>query len=115
MLIRTASVLVTSIVLAGAAALTVPEGGWVAAAWLLPSLALTVLTLAVTSASVPAATAAGVVGAVWLTAVLLIERPLQEPSVAFGATAQILFAVVATVSALVVVGRHASFERPSSI
>jgi hypothetical protein len=115
MLIRSAAVLATSVVLAGAAALALPGAGWSMVAWLLPALCLTVLSLAASSTGVATTVAAGIVGTVWVTAVLLAARLADEPLAAFAPGAQAAFAALALLASIVVAVRHTSFERPARI
>lgn len=115
MLIRAASVLATSIALAGVGALVFLDGGWIGVSWLVPSLALALVVLAVSSTSVSPTLAAGVVGAGWIAGVVLVDRLSEQPLVAFGPLAQLVFALVAVAAAAVLIGRHAAFERPASI
>jgi hypothetical protein len=114
-LIRAASVLTASMGLSGIAALTLPEPGWSAAAWLLPSLALTALTLVLSSMAVPTHAAATVVGVLWATGVIAVERLSSQHLAAFGPTAQVVFVVLAVVSTGVLAARHGAFERPARI
>ncbi len=115
LLFRTAGVLAASMLFAGLAAVALPEPGWSAAAWLLPALAFTMLTLALSTTAMSATTAATVVGAGWLATVAVIERLATEPLASYGAAAQVSFAVLAVVSVAVVAARHAAFERPTQI
>lgn len=115
MLIRAASVLATSTAIAAIGALLLVDGGWLAAAWLVPALALTLLVLAVSSTSISTTTASVIVGTCWVAGVVLVDRFASDPLTAFGSAAQVVFAVVAVASAAVLVGRHAAFDRPASI
>jgi hypothetical protein len=115
MLIRSTAVLSVSVILAGLAAVALPDAGWSAAAWLLPALALTVLTLAVSSSRLSPTAAAGLVGGVWLVAVTVVDRLSDRPLAAFGAGAQVAFAAIAVIGAAVLAARHPSFERPTRI
>jgi hypothetical protein len=110
MLIRAIAVLAVSAALVGLAALALPHLGWDAAAWLLPSLALTVFTLAV-STSVSAKSAAAGVSLGWLLLVLVADRLSDTSLVAFGPTAQVAFAIFAAVSGVVLASRRQPFER----
>lgn len=105
LLLRSSAVLVSTLLLAGLAALLLPVAPWVASAWLLPSLALTAVTLALSTRVEPAWAAAGVV-VVWLTAVLSAYRSTDTPYAAFGATAQLLYVVVLLISLAILAGRH---------
>lgn len=115
MLLRATGVLVTSAALAGAAALGLPRPGWSAAAWLLPSFAVTVLTLVVSSTAVSVTSAASGVGIGWVVGVAVVERLSDAPLAAFGPIAQIAFAVLAAASAIVLMGRRDAFERPTQV
>lgn len=77
MLLRTAAVTATSMVLLlGAASLAVPTAGLEAVAWLLPALALTTTTLALATRFAPEQAALSVgVGWLLLVAVVTVELP----------------------------------------
>ena len=109
-MIRAAAVLGVSVALAALAALGLPEAGWTAVAWLLPSLGLTALTLAL-STSARLSTVAGAVVASWSVGVVLSERLAEERLAAFDARGQMLLAVIAIASIVVVVARRDAFER----
>lgn len=115
MLLRSAAVLVTSIVLAGVGSLALAGDGPVAAAWLVPALGLTVLALALSSFPVPASGASGVVAAIWVVGVVAGQRLTGDALAVFGATGQVLLGAVAIVSTVVIAVRHAMYERPTSI
>lgn len=119
-LVRTTSVVLTSIAIAGGASLLVPNLGWEAFGWLIPALALTTLTLALASRLRPTV-AAGIVGALWVMGVVGNEvvasgglsglragGPIE--AVAFRSSGQLALLVVAVLAALVVVARRDSFE-----
>jgi len=119
-LVRTASVLLTSIALAGVASLLVPDLSWAALGWLIPSLALTSVTLAVASRLRPTS-AATIVATLWVVGVVGNElvaagglRGLRAggpiEAVAFRPAGQLALLVVAMVAALVVAMRRESFE-----
>lgn len=114
MLIRSTAVLAVSVFLAGLAAVALPGAGWSAVAWLLPALALTVLSLAASSTGLSTTTAAGLVAGAWL-ALLTVTRLSDRPLAAFGPGAQVAFAAIAAVAAVIVFSRHTSFERPTRI
>ncbi|MEV0974664.1 zf-HC2 domain-containing protein [Microtetraspora glauca] len=112
MLMRAALVLGTSSVLAFVTGWAVLDGGrageWRMAAWLLPSLALTGLTLALSSRFDPRHSGIAV-GAVWLAGVVVTN--LHEPNpVLFGAASQAGYAVVAVVSVALLVVRRREFS-----
>jgi hypothetical protein len=114
LLIRATAVLLTSAGVAGAAALGLPDLGWTAVAWLLPSLALTLLSLALSTTASPYG-AAGTVTVLWVVGVTVTERLVEEPFAAFGFDAQILFGAIAIASVLLVVARRDAFELRSRV
>ncbi|MGI8806497.1 MAG: zf-HC2 domain-containing protein [Acidimicrobiales bacterium] len=120
LLVRTVAVMTATISLAGLAALALPGLGVVAAAWLIPALALSVACLAVGTFLRPV-TAAGSVAVLWVTGVLVTEGlgagsmraflgggPLE--SGAFRPSGQLLFVVVTIVAGAVLAARRDSFE-----
>ncbi len=110
LMIRATAVLVTSTALVGIAALALPQFGWMAAAWLLPSLGLSTANLALSSYwSTHRVTAVLVVG--WATAVVLSERASSVSYAAFHAVPQVVFAIIAAASILVLAHRREAFER----
>jgi len=75
-LLRSAAVTATSIVLLGTASLVLPTTGLDAVTWLLPALALTTTTLALSTRFTPERAATGVaVGWLFLVAVIAVELP----------------------------------------
>lgn len=114
-MLRAASVLATSVALTGMAAVLLPDGGWLPVAWLLPSLALTVLALALSSTSLSPIAASVAVGTAWMAGMLVVTRTSSEPLAVFDAAGQWSFALVALVAAAVLVVRRAAFERPGSM
>jgi len=115
MLIRSTAVLAVSVLLAGLAAMALPGAGWNAVAWLLPALALTVLSLAAASTRLSTTTAAGLVAGGWLALVAVADELSDRPLAVFGPGAQLAFAAIAVVATLIVLSRHTSFERPTRI
>lgn len=113
-LVRAAAVLASTAALAGLAALTLPQVGWTAAAWLVPSLALTVLSLALATYVAPLV-AAGSVALVWIAIVLVTARAADDRLVAFGPGAQIGLLLLAAAAALVVARRRDSFDLGSHL
>jgi hypothetical protein len=112
-MIRTAAVLSVSVVVAGLASLGLPELGWTAAAWLLPSLGLTALTLALSTSPASTVTVAGGVAVAWAVAVAIAGSLAADPLAAFGPAGQALLAAIAVVSVVTVLGRRETYERPS--
>ncbi|CAA9471021.1 MAG: hypothetical protein AVDCRST_MAG67-29 [uncultured Solirubrobacteraceae bacterium] len=109
LLIRAAAVLSVTIALAGAAALTLPGLGWSAAAWLLPSLGLTVTSLALCTYVAPL-TAFGTVSTAWIAVVLFGALASQDRLAAFGMGAQATFVLLACCATVVLVLRHDHLE-----
>jgi hypothetical protein len=109
LLIRALAVLASSTALAGLAALLLPVLNWTAAAWLVPSLALTAATLALASAMRPLV-AAGAVAATWVALAVLWEAVAEEPLAAFHVAGQTALLLVAAVGAVVFARRRQSFE-----
>ena len=106
LLLRTAAVLPATIALAGLAALALPDLGWTAAAWLLPSLGLTVVSLALATFIAPLRAFVAVT-VTWLTIVGLTAVESGDRLAAFdGAPQQLVFAALAVSAAIVVAIRH---------
>lgn len=113
-LVRAAAVLTSTAALAGLAALALPQVGWTAAAWLVPSLALTVLSLALATYVAPLV-AAGSVALGWTAIVALTARLADDRLVAFGPRAQISLLILLAAAALVVARRRDSFDLGSHL
>ncbi len=113
-LVRAAAVLATTATLAGLAALSLPQVGWTAAAWLVPSLALTVLSLALATYLAPLV-AAGSVGLGWSAIVVATAWSADDRLVAFGPRAQIALLVLLAAATLVVARRRDSFDLGSHL
>ena len=107
--LRALAVLGTSAAIAGVAALAIPDVGWTAAAWLLPSLALTAATLALSTSFRPQLAAAGVTAA-WLAVAVTATVRTADRFAAFRGSAQLAFAVVLVISCVVLVQRRRAFE-----
>lgn len=107
LLVRSAAVLVTTLALAGPAAALLPGTGWVAAAWLLPALALSVCSLALATRVDPVVSSVALAGA-WLVLALSGLAPGRDPLVVAGAVPQLLCLVVLlSAGATLVLQRHA--------
>jgi len=104
-LLRASVVLPTTIAVAGLAALALPDVGWTAAAWLLPSLGLTALSLGLATFITPVR-AFGTVTAGWLGLVMLGQLRPDDRLAAFGPGAQVAFAVLTAGAAVVLVVRR---------
>lgn len=109
LLLRTITVLATSVVMGGLASLLgSTEQGVRIVAWLLPALALTGITLAVAS-WLPTRVAAGLTGGGWLVLVSIVSRAATDLTL-FGAPAQFVYAVLAVGAFAVVVARRDAFD-----
>jgi hypothetical protein len=107
--VRALAVLVSSVIIAGAAALALPTLDWTALAWLLPSLGLSTASLALSTYWTPL-WASGVVAAAWVSGVALVESSSRVDLAAFRGPGQVLFGVVALVSLGVLASRREAFD-----
>lgn len=112
LLLRSAAVVATTTVLAGAAGLLLPVSGWTGAAWLLPALALTTLTLVLSVRFALLHAAAGV-ASTWVVAVVTTQAQAggQAPLAggryaAFGTTGQLVCLAFLVVSIAILALRH---------
>jgi hypothetical protein len=110
LLLRTSAILASTLALAGAAALALPGPWWVTAAWLLPTLALTVLALALGS-YLPQAMAACAVGLGWITVVVLVSLAAEENLAAFRLGGQAACVAAGLLAAGVLVRRRFVFDQ----
>ncbi|TMK86721.1 MAG: zf-HC2 domain-containing protein [Actinobacteria bacterium] len=109
LMIRALAVLITSMALVGIAAIALPHLDWTAAAWLLPSIALSLGNLALSSYWSPQRATVGLVAA-WTLAVVLGERFSSVPYAAFRAAPQAAFAMIAVASIVVLARRREAFD-----
>ncbi|WP_412538244.1 zf-HC2 domain-containing protein [Longispora sp. K20-0274] len=107
LLLRTTAVLVSTVAVAAVAAWALPGPVPRALGWLLPALALTVGTLALSSV-IPPRVAGAVVGVAWLWWVTTVAAPLFTGPVQGG------FALLTALAALVVYLRRARFDTGST-
>jgi hypothetical protein len=107
--LRAGAVLVTSLVPALFAALLLPGPSWLPAVFLLPTSAVSVMTLAASTALDPAVAAVGA-GACWLALVCGLGVALGSPAVAFGYLGQIVAGIILVVGAGVLVARRGQLE-----
>lgn len=112
LLLRTVTVLGITIPLLLAAAVFVPTGGVAAAAWLLPALALVLVTLALGS-WVEHRLAAALAGVGWAAVVLAPRFLLIVPdgTYVFDPLAQLVWAAVAVLAAGLLVTRRRAYDR----
>jgi hypothetical protein len=109
LLVRATAVLVTSLALTSAAALALPGLGWTAAAWLLPSLGLTLGTLALATYLRPLHAAAGV-ALTWVSIAWIFAAVRPDTLAVFRLGGQVVFLLVIAVSAWVLAHRREAFE-----
>lgn len=109
LLLRAAAVLIASVTITGVAALAMPGLGAAAAAWLLPSLGLSLGVLAVGTVLPPIASAVSVASA-WLTVAVIAAVGAGDRMVTFRAGGQLLSVVAIVVSAVVLLRRHTTYE-----
>jgi hypothetical protein len=109
LVVRAVAVLGTSAALAGLGALALPDVGWTAVAWLLPSLGLTAATLALSTSFHPQIAAAAVAGT-WVAIAVTTAIRNADRLAAFGAPVQLVFAVVSVISCVVLLQRRRAFE-----
>lgn len=109
LLIRATAVLSASILISAVPALIL-NAAQSMALWLLPGLAVTVLTLALSSVT-PMSNAAGMVAALWMGGVAVTEAAASARLAAFSPSAQLIFGLVAVSSISAVAWRRDSFER----
>jgi hypothetical protein len=109
LLLRCAAVLTTTTVLSVAASLALPAYGLVVLGWLLPALALTLLSLALTPRLGPVA-AAALVGVGWAVLLVSTVRWRTGESPLFTPTGQLVLATGAAVAAAAVRKVRPAFE-----
>lgn len=114
LLVRWASVVVPTFALTAVFAAVVPDIGWAAMAWLLPSVCMAVVTMTASS-WLPVRAVAAAVSAVWIAAAGRSARgtppdELIEGFVAFRPAGQAVLAVVTGASVVVLVMRRERFE-----
>lgn len=100
--VRTALVVATTLAPAGVAGVLLPGGPWLAAAWLLPALALATTTVAVGSRLSPVATASALAGA-WALLAGSGLTPRGNPELVAGLPVQALCLALFLISALALV------------
>jgi hypothetical protein len=108
--LRAATVLVFSIVLVGLLAVMSAAARPMAAAWLLPALAVTTASLAVMTV-VPPRRAASLVAVLWIVAVVVARVAVDDPLAAFRIEGQIASAVAAAAGIVVLIARRSRFDR----
>ena len=111
LMLRCAAVLSVTTLLTGVASLAMPAYGPVALGWLAPSLALSLLSLALTPRLGPA-TAAITVGLGWVALLAATVRSFTGESVLFTAPGQAALTVTAAAAAVALWMVRAAFDTP---
>jgi hypothetical protein len=109
LLTRTVAAVLPALALTAVSFAWTAERGWLAAAWLLPSLAVSTMTLALAT-WIAVERAALVVGAVWIATPFAVRTDVGALLDAFGARIQIGSIVVLAAAAAVVVVRQSAIE-----
>jgi hypothetical protein len=109
LLLRCAAVLSATTMLTGAASIAVPGYGAVVLGWLVPSLALTLLSLALTPRFGPVAAPAAV-GSGWVALLVVTVHHTTGESVLFTGSGQAALAAAAAVAATVLWKVRAGFD-----
>jgi hypothetical protein len=107
--IRATTVLVVSITVIGGLTALAPDTRPMAAAWLLPALALTAASIALMSVSTPRR-AASVVASVWFAIVVVAQAVSSGTLPAFGVVGQVTALVVAAIAVAAVVARRDHYD-----
>ncbi len=107
-LIRAVTVLVASAIVLLLSSLLLPVGGWYRFAWLLPALALTMATMAISAGRDARIVAAGVAAA-WVVVVVIVNGAASSADM-FGVATQISSIGVAVVGAWMLVRRRRAVE-----
>jgi hypothetical protein len=110
LLIRALAVLATTTAMAGVAALALPGLHLSAAAWLLPSLALTLTSLALATRKSPHV-ACGTLAVCWMLVAGAGRALAADPLVVFGETGQLSCAIVAAFAAATLILNADGIER----
>lgn len=107
-LVRTLTVLATSSLALLLASTLLPDGGLFRVAWLLPSIAVTTLTMLLSTGRDPKRIAA-MLATGWVVLVVIVSQA-ASPSAMFGPVTQLAALVAAVVAASVLIGRRDRFE-----
>ena len=109
-LLRSTAVVACSIGAAALATLLLREKTWMSIAWLVPSLALPAVCLALSTYLSPRR-AALVVGVLWLVPLSVINRNASDELVVFRSWGQLTLGLLAVVAAVTVSVRREAFDR----
>jgi hypothetical protein len=109
-LLRSTAVVACSIAAAGIAMLLLRDKTWMSIAWLVPSLALPAVCLALSTFMAPRR-AAVLVGVLWLVPLSVINRNVTDELVVFRQWGQLALVVLGIGAAAMVVVRREAFDR----
>ena len=109
MLVRTAATVAPAVVLTAAATPWLAGRGWLAVAWLLPALALTVSTLALSSWIEVEAAAVLLVGA-WTAVALALRFGASDLIAAYAGPLQVVSAVAILAAAVTTLARRTEYD-----
>jgi hypothetical protein len=112
LLLRSVAVVGSTIVIVGLGSLALLGHGWTAVAWLLPALALSATTLALSARLAPVWAAAAVLTG-WVALVLAVRQGTADDLAAFGAPGQLVALVVVVVAAAALVRQRPTFAYDS--
>lgn len=107
--IRAVTVLIVSIVVVGPLSVLSPAARPMAAAWLLPALAVTAASLAMMTVR-PPRQATVLVAVTWFAGVLIAQVAADDPLAAFRVGGQLVALAVAVAAGIVIVMRRDSYE-----
>ena len=111
-LIRSVAVLATAVVATGLAATALTETSPRGAGWLVPALGLSIACLALMS-WLASRVAGVVVAGAWVLVVATVNGVADDRFAAFAPAAQVAYAVVAALGAIVVVARRRAYDAPA--
>lgn len=109
-LLRSTAVVACSMGAAGIATLLLREKTWMSIAWLIPSLALPAVCLALSTFMAPRR-AAVLIGVLWLVPLSVVNRNVTDELVVFRQWGQLALTVIAIGAAAVVSLRREAFDR----
>ena len=108
LLLRSVAVVGSTVVIIALGSFALLDQGWTAVAWLLPALALSTTTLALSARVTPVWAAAGVLST-WVVLVLVVRRAGDDDLAAFGAAGQLVALVAVALAAVAVVRERPTF------
>jgi len=108
-LLRTAASLIPAVAITGLASLILHDRGWVAMAWLLPGIAMAVVSLALSTWVLIDHAVLGVATA-WIAAPVVASRPATELIDATAGPGQLVALAAAALAALVITNRRSFLD-----